>query len=224
MFYFMLAGITLFIGLLLKYDYITPGPQLEKSKTLPKVPTPHASLKHERTVPAKKLSWDRMGQNCRSRIRRWPTFSMRWLTLARRRCNKHDPYDPCSIWLSKSQIDIIFPPKTSMWQSMIRFVTFILFSKNTLALVSLFTTLPVGLFIMSIIISTFMISTFLFGTKFFHGKHKYGPLNVRKPKFGLMLILITCLLLVGTAHATRKVSHDMDELEPRNKWARLRAG
>ena len=179
--------------------------------------------KHERTVPAKKLSWDRMGQNCRSRIRRWPTFSMRWLTLARRRCNKHDPYDPCSIWLSKSQIDIIFPPKTSMWQSMIRFVTLILFSKNTLDLVTLFTTLPVGLFIMSIIVSTFTISTFLFGTRFFLGKHKYGPLNVRKPKFGMMFILITCLLLVGTAHATRKVSHDMDELEP-GKLARWRAG
>ena len=218
----MLAGITLFICLMLKYNYITPETQPENSKTPRAIPTPNASLKHERTVPTKKLSWDRMGQNCRRRIRRWPTFSMRWLTLARRRCNKHDPYDPCSIWLSNSQIDLIFPPNTSMWLSMIHFVTLILFSKNILNLVSLFTTLPFTLYVISVIVSKFMVSSFLLGTQFLNGKHKYGPLNVRKPKFGLMLILITCLLLVGTAHATRKVSYDIDkdhvELKGKAKW------
>ena len=219
----MLAGIiTLFICLLLKYHCITPEPQPEKGKTLPTVPTPHASLKHERTVPAKKLSRDRMGQNCRRRIRRWPTFSMRWLILARRRCNKHDPYDPCSIWLSKTQIDFIFPPKTSMWQSMIRPMNLMLYSIG-LCMVGLFTTLPFGLFIISVIVSNCMLSSLTLVTQFFHGRHKYGPVNVRRTKFGLMFFFITCLLLVGTAHATRKVSHDMDAMEP-SKWTKWYAG
>ena len=172
------------------------------------------AVQNERTIPAKKLSWDIMGQNCRRRIRSWPTYTMRWLALARRRINKHDPSDPTSVWLSKSHIESIFPPKVPMWKKIMCMVPGIIasFFHPISPVVCLTILLPFGLYIIGAMVSSICLSTVEFMKQsLFPCRWPCSRNMTSKRKYGMTLLYVTmCLLLVGTANATRKVKHDED--------------
>ena len=205
----MVAGVLLF----LIHRYCTefqPPSVASSDEILPKRP----AVQNERTIPAKKLSWDIMGRKCRRRIRSWPTYSMRWLALARRRVNKHDPSDPTSVWLSKSHIESIFPPKVPMWKKIMSMVLGIIvsFFHPISPVVGLIILLPMGLYIIGALVTSISLTTVEFLKQTLFPCRWPSSRNMTcKRKHGMTLLYVTmCLLLVGTAHATRKVKHDDD--------------